>query len=79
MKKKRSEIICRCNSVPREDIERAIIEGAHTLNEIFDATTAGVGPCGGSCRRQIGPILDHYLKTGEFPAKKISEDKKGQT
>jgi hypothetical protein len=25
---------------------------------------AGVGPCGGSCRRIMGPMLDHYLETG---------------
>jgi hypothetical protein len=37
------------------------------LNEIFDATTAGVGPCGGSCRRILQPMLDHYLQTGTFP------------
>lgn len=37
------------------------------MNEIFDDTTAGVGPCGGSCRRKIKPFLDHYLSTGEFP------------
>ncbi|MFS4460094.1 (2Fe-2S)-binding protein [Bdellovibrio sp. HCB2-146] len=67
--KKKSEIICRCNNVSRETIEKAIRDGAQTLNEIFDTTTAGVGPCGGSCRRKLGPLLDHYLKTGQFPEK----------
>ncbi|MGZ3769612.1 MAG: (2Fe-2S)-binding protein [Bdellovibrio sp.] len=65
--KQKAQIICRCNNVSRETIEAAIRDGAKTLNEIFDATTAGVGPCGGSCRKKIGPFLEHYLKTGEFP------------
>lgn len=65
---KKREIICLCNSVPRDVIENAIRNGADTLNKIFDTTTAGVGPCGGSCRRKLGPLLDAYLETGEFPA-----------
>ncbi len=65
-RKKTSEIICLCNNVDRDTIEKAIRECAQTLNEIFDKTTAGVGPCGGSCRRKLGPMLDHYLATGEL-------------
>jgi bacterioferritin-associated ferredoxin len=76
--KKKSEIICRCNNVSREVIEKAIRDGASTLNELFDATSAGVGPCGGSCRRKLGPLLDHYLKTGTFP-EKIVEDLSGKS
>jgi NAD(P)H-nitrite reductase large subunit len=73
-KKKKTEIICRCNSVSRKDIEDAIANGGcDTLNKIFDATTAGVGPCGGSCRRKLKPLLDHYLQYGFFP-EKICED-----
>lgn len=75
--KKKSEIICRCNNVSRQTIETAIVEGCDTLNKIFDTTTAGVGPCGGSCRRKLGPLLEHYLKTGMFP-EKITEDKTGK-
>jgi len=74
---KRSEIICRCNNISREVIEKAIRDGAHTLNEIFDDTTAGVGACGGSCRRKLGPLLEHYLKNGTFP-EKIIEDMTGK-
>lgn len=70
-----SVIVCKCNSVTRAVIEEAIRNGAHTMNEIFDATTAGVGPCGGSCRRKLQPMLDHYLETGTFP-EKISEDRR---
>ena len=77
MGKKRQEIICRCNEVSRDRIENAIVEGCDTLNKIFDATTAGVGPCGGSCRRKLAPLLEHYLQTKTFP-EKIVEDMTGK-
>jgi NAD(P)H-nitrite reductase large subunit len=80
MKKNRqqkTELICRCNGVNRAAIEQAIREGADTLNKIYDATGAGVGPCGGTCRRKTGPLLEHYLKTGEFP-EQIVEDLTGK-
>lgn len=77
-RKKRSEIICRCNNISREVIEDAIQNGGcDTLNKIFDETTAGVGPCGGSCRRKLGPLLEHFLTTGTFP-EKIVEDLTGK-
>lgn len=73
-KKKKAEIVCRCNSVSRAVIEEAIAAGGcDTLNKIFDATSAGVGPCGGSCRRKLKPFLDYYLQNGVFP-EKIVED-----
>jgi bacterioferritin-associated ferredoxin len=73
--KKRSEIVCRCNEVSRETIESAIVDGCKTMNEIFDKTTAGVGPCGGSCRKIIHPFLEEYLKTGQFPNKLLRPKK----
>lgn len=76
-RKSKSPIICRCNNVNRETIEQAIREGCDTMNKIFDATSAGVGPCGGSCRRKLKPFLDHYLQTGTFP-EKIVEDLSGK-
>ncbi len=76
-KKKKSEIICRCNNISRATIEEAIKNGCTTLNDIFDDTTAGIGPCGGSCRRKLKPLLDHYLATGTFP-EKIVEDMTGK-
>lgn len=72
-----SEIVCRCNNISRETIERAIVDGCKTLNEIFDATMAGVGPCGGSCRRKIGPLLEAYLRDGKFPDVLV-EDRTGK-
>lgn len=77
-KRKRPEIICRCNNVSRDVIEDAIKNGGcDTLNKIFDATTAGVGACGGSCRRKLKPLLEYYLKHGTFP-EKIIEDTTGK-
>jgi NAD(P)H-nitrite reductase large subunit len=76
-RRNRPEIICRCNNVDRATIEKAIREGAHTMNEIFDATTAGIGPCGGSCRRKLQPLLEYYLAHGKFP-EKIIEDRTGK-
>lgn len=76
--KKKREIVCLCNSVPRDVIEGAIRNGCDTLNKIFDETTAGVGPCGGSCRRKLGPLLDAYLSTGEFPAT-LTTDETGKS
>jgi bacterioferritin-associated ferredoxin len=77
-RKKTSEIICLCNNVDRESIEKAIRDGAQDLNEIFDKTTAGVGPCGGSCRRKLGPLLDHFLLTGEFLPPEPPKNKKSR-
>lgn len=65
--KQRPEIICYCNSIDRKTIEHAIQNGANTLNKIFDATTAGVGACGGSCRVKLQILLDSYKRTGKFP------------
>lgn len=76
-KSKKREVVCLCNDVSRETIECAIRNGADTLNKIFDDTRAGVGPCGGSCRRKLGPMLDHYQATGEFP-EVLKVDKTGK-
>lgn len=75
--RRKVEIICRCNNVSRKTIEAAIRGGCDTLNKIFDETTAGVGPCGGSCRRKLKPLLEAYLATGQFP-EKIIEDRTGK-
>lgn len=63
---KTKQIICFCNNVTKSTTEKAIQEGCRTLNEIYDKTTAGVGPCGGSCRRKIAPLLEKFLTTGKF-------------
>ncbi|MBN8541268.1 MAG: (2Fe-2S)-binding protein [Deltaproteobacteria bacterium] len=70
-----TEIVCLCNEITRSEIESAIKQGCDTLNKIFDETTAGVGPCGGSCRKFLGPMLDNYLQTGEFPKGSVRPQK----
>ncbi len=65
--KKQREIICRCNNIDKATIEQAIIRGCRTVNEIFDETTAGVGPCGGSCRPKIMLLLKSYLASHHSP------------
>jgi bacterioferritin-associated ferredoxin len=59
---KKDPVICLCNEVCQSTIEEAIRSGADTLNKIFDRTTAGVGPCGGSCRKKLAPLLEKTLK-----------------
>lgn len=70
------ELICLCNEVSKEAIENCIRDGASTLNEIFDRTTAGVGPCGGTCRGKLDIMLQQYLRDGSFPETFISSKKK---
>lgn len=75
-KKKKQEIVCLCMGVSRETIESAICHGAHDMGLIFDRTTAGVGPCGGSCKPKLQLLLESYLQTGQFPDSLKREDKR---
>ena len=65
-KKQKDILICICNKVPKKRIEAAIERGCNSMPKIYDATTAGVGPCGGSCRPTVKKMLDYFLKTGKF-------------
>jgi len=49
--------ICRCNNIKYRTIERAIREGAHTLNQIATRTTATTGQCGGSCTPDVQKLI----------------------
>jgi NAD(P)H-nitrite reductase large subunit len=50
--------ICRCEEVTREEIEKAIAEGARTLSGIKRRTHAGMGLCQGrTCRKLITGML----------------------
>lgn len=40
-------IICRCEGLPRMELDKAIAQGADTLNDLKSATRCGMGPCGG--------------------------------
>lgn len=50
--------ICRCNNIKYRTIERAIREGAHTMTQIANRTTATMGECGGSCTPDVQQMLD---------------------
>ena len=70
MKKKtlhdKNPLVCLCNGIAKETIEKAIREqGARSLDEIFDLTMAGVGACGGSCRPQLQKILQQITTEKE--------------
>ena len=56
--KEKKKLVCLRNGVEQSLIEKAIKEGAKSLDEIFDLTSAGVGACGGSCRPQIKKLLE---------------------
>lgn len=49
--------ICRCNNIKYRTIERAIREGAHTLNQVASRTTATTGECGGSCTPEVQALI----------------------
>lgn len=49
--------VCRCNNIKYRTIERAIREGARTLTQIADRTTATTGQCGGSCTPEVQEML----------------------
>ena len=62
MKEKKSPIICLCNKITLDTINKAIEEGVQTTDELYDKTGAGVGPCGGSCRKQTQIMIDYFKK-----------------
>lgn len=53
----RDPLICSCNEVPRSQIVAAIRRGASSMADIYDATWAGCGPCGGTCQPEIAALL----------------------
>jgi NAD(P)H-nitrite reductase large subunit len=50
--------VCRCNNIKYRTIERAIREGAHTMTQIANRTTATTGECGGTCTPDVQQMLD---------------------
>jgi bacterioferritin-associated ferredoxin len=51
-------VVCRCEDVPRADIEAAAARGARTLNQLKSATRCGMGPCQGRlCGEAAAEIL----------------------
>ena len=49
--------VCRCNNIKYRTIERAIRNGACTLEKIAAHTTATTGHCGGSCTPEVQQMI----------------------
>jgi NAD(P)H-nitrite reductase large subunit len=49
--------VCRCNNIKYKTIERAIREGAWTLNQVASRTTATLGQCGGTCTPDVQQMI----------------------
>lgn len=50
--------VCRCNNIKYRTIERAIREGAHTLTQVANRTTATLGQCGGTCTPDVQAMIE---------------------
>jgi thioredoxin reductase/bacterioferritin-associated ferredoxin len=60
-------VVCRCERLPRAELDVAIAEGAVTLNELKAATRCGMGPCGGRLCEHAAMLLI-AAQTGRAPA-----------
>ena len=66
---KNKAIVCRCEDVTLEDVEKAIDEGYTDLEELRKKLRIGMGPCQGRvCIQIIMKILER--KTGKKVSKK---------
>ena len=64
--------VCRCNNIKYRTIERAIREGAHTLEAVALKTGATTGHCGGTCTPDVQAMLAEHApaKAGSSKAAK---------
>lgn len=53
-------IVCNCFEISEEEIREAVKNGAHTVDEVGEATQAGTG-CG-ACQPRIQEIIDEVTK-----------------
>ncbi len=57
-------ILCRCERLQRAELDRAISQGAVTLNDLKSATRCGMGPCGGrNCEYAASLLIS--VRTGQ--------------
>ena len=52
-------VVCICNKIRRGLIQRAISQGASTIDDIRRGTRAATGPCGA---KRCGPVIAGMLK-----------------
>lgn len=50
--------VCRCNNIKYRTIEKAILEGAATVDAVAARTSATTGHCGGSCTPNIIDMIE---------------------
>lgn len=56
--------VCVCSSISRATIKKAIQNGAHTLEEVQRATSAGSRGCNGKkCNEKIQNLINEYLSS----------------
>jgi bacterioferritin-associated ferredoxin len=65
--KKKPNYICLCNSISEDIIKKAIEQGVRDADALYDKTGAGVGPCGGSCRKTTVPWIEYFNLHKKFP------------
>jgi bacterioferritin-associated ferredoxin len=65
--KTKPQIICYCNSITYEKISGAIRRGCRKLDALMNATTAGLGQCGGTCKPDLIKLIQGFNDNGEFP------------
>jgi NAD(P)H-nitrite reductase large subunit len=69
MSKKKRTIVCRCEDLTLEDVEKAIDEGYTDIEELRRKLRIGMGPCQGRvCIELVMKILEK--KTGKKVSKK---------
>ena len=57
--------VCRCNNIKYRTLERAIRDGAQTIDEVARRTGATTGHCGGTCTPDILAMIAEI--TGSAP------------
>lgn len=74
-------VVCRCEDVTRAEIECAIDNGAHDVNQVKAWTRCGMGPCQGrSCADVVGELVAQRVGsreaagyfTGRLPLRPVS-------
>ncbi|MGI9405289.1 MAG: FAD-dependent oxidoreductase [Hyphomicrobiaceae bacterium] len=59
-------IVCRCEDIPRHEIDAAIQAGAHEMNQLKHFTRCGMGPCQGRmCGDVVGELLAQHVGSRE--------------
>lgn len=55
------EELCHCRKIPTQKVDRSIVYGAHTIDEVRKRTSANTG-CG-TCKNDVLSMIDNRLKT----------------